>query len=184
MSKRKITWKLPTLVAIVATVGAGGVSASNSLLVPSIADVDIQAEGRTVDTYVHDLNAFHKRAAEFSRKRSLTRDQFNSLERESDGLKQRLSSVQSALNEIMKKLKAAGQWDGLDTRMSKISNPTFREVADEIGFKKTLQELALGATSNADQISAPLEPLKIKIAQSPETEAQASKLAWQPTFVT
>jgi len=117
---------------------------------------------------------------QFNKRDSLTKDEFNSAERVAGDLKRRLSGVQNALRDIIKKLKAAGQWEDLDLRIATISHPKFQAIARENSFKTTLEEAASGLTNDASEISTPLQKLKLKvITQNQDLEPQSQQLAWR-----
>lgn len=175
MSKRRFNYrKMTALCAVLATLLIQVATASIATTSPSPAaftEVDLSSEGRALDAFVNDLITYDKRSAELGRKLSLTRAEFDSHLRTADDLKRRVSSVQNALREAIRKLKAAGQWDNLDqTVLARVSDARFQDFVRREGFKRILEEAASGLSNDATQISSPLDALRNKVtAQSQES---------------
>jgi hypothetical protein len=141
--------------------------------------IDINSEMRTLTTFVTDLGRFDKKRVELGKKESLTRAEFVALQNSSDELKRRLPAVNSTIQEIARKLKAAGQWDNLDaTVLAKLDDPKFQSLFRRLGFKQILENAASRLSSDADEISQPLEPLRNRVrAQNSILEPRHSDLA-------
>ena len=130
----------------------------------AVADVDLSAEDRTLNSFVNELGKFDKKNSELSKKASLTRIEFDAHQRDAESLKSRVSGVQNALREVIRKLKAAGQWDNLDQLvLAKISDPKFQDLVRRDGFKRTLEDAASQLSSDADEISRPLDLLRNRV---------------------
>jgi hypothetical protein len=130
----------------------------------SAASLDINSEIRTLDSFVADLGRLDKKRVELGKKDSLTRAEFAALQNSSDELKRRLSAINSTLQEITRKLKAAGQWDNLDaTVLAKLDDPKFQTLFRRLGFKQIIDNAASRLSSDADEISQPLEPLRNRV---------------------
>jgi hypothetical protein len=146
-----------------------------------VAGVDLKSESRILDAWVNDLVAYDKQCKRLGLKTSLTRAELEPVQRSSDDLKRRLSSLQSALREAIRKLKAAGQWDKLDaTLAAKIRDAKFQSIARQQSFRQTLEDAATQLGGEAAEISAPLEPLRKKITarlQLPQVNSPASNPA-------
>ena len=161
--------KLTVICAVVATILVQSLNASLAApslpLTGAVAEADIRAESRTLDTFVNDFASLDKQIAALNKKSSVTRAEFNALQSKADDLKRRLAEVQNALREMIKKLKAAGQWEGLDAAvLAKISDPKFQDFVRREGFKKTLEEVAAQLQSAATEISGPLDVLRNKVS--------------------
>jgi hypothetical protein len=161
--------KLPAIVTVVAMaiiqVLSTSVATTSASPTIALADADLSAESRTLDAFVTDLVVFDKKNAELRKRASLTRTEFGAHEQSANDLKRRLSAIQDAVRETIRKLKASGQWENLDqTVLAKISDPTSQNfLRTEGGFKKILEDTASGLSNNANQISAPLDVLRNKV---------------------
>jgi hypothetical protein len=169
MTKQRFNYrKLTAISAVVATILVQVLSTSvaTTSASPSVAftEADLSSESRTLDSFVGDLATFDRKGVELGKKASLTRAEFAGHEQSANDLKRRLSGIQSALREAIRKLKVAGQWDNLDqTVLAKISDPKFQSFVRNEGFKKTLDEAASGLANDANQISASLDVLRNKV---------------------
>jgi hypothetical protein len=134
-----------------------------------LADADLSAEDRIIDSFVNDLGKFDKKGLELGKKASLTRLEFDAHQRDAEALRNRVSGVQNALREVIRKLKAVGQWDNLDQiALAKVRNSTFQDFVRGKGLKRTLEDGALNLSGDAGDIAKPLDSLRRKI------QAQAS----------
>jgi hypothetical protein len=153
-----------------------------SVAAAGAATVDITSEIRTLDTFVTDLGKLDKKRIELGKKDSLTRTEFAVLQNSSDELKRRLPAINGTLQEIARKLKAAGQWDNLDaTVLAKLDDSKFQTLIRRLGFKQILENAASRQSSDADEIGQPLEPLRNRVkaqAQNSIFEPRHSPLAW------
>jgi hypothetical protein len=177
-------WTLTAVCAVLAMVAAWNVGTSKSLHSPAPAvsgDVDLDAEARVLDNFVRDLALFDKRVAESSKKSSLTRAEFDPLKRSGDDLKGRLSEVQNALRDAIRKLKTANLWEGLDaTVLARITDAKLQARFRQNSFRQALDEAASTLASDAKEIDDPLIPLRNKVqARLPESnfESDRSSLA-------
>jgi hypothetical protein len=165
--------KAAMLIALAAIVSLMSLQLAISArtVVSVVADADLSAEDRVLDSFVNDLGKFDKQYSELSKKATLTRLEFDAHQRDAESLKSRLASVQSALREAIRKLKAAGQWDNLDQIvLAKINDSAFQNFVRRDGFKRTLEDAAANLSNDASEISKPLDLLRNKIrAQAPET---------------
>jgi hypothetical protein len=130
----------------------------------TVADANLSAESRALDSFLADLAKLDKKSLELSKKASLTRTEFDAHQRTADDLKRRLSAVQNALRDAITKLKAAGQWEQLDQIvLAKISNSKFQEFVRRDGFKRTLEAAASTLSNDANEIDSPLSILRNKV---------------------
>jgi hypothetical protein len=171
MRKRRFNgWTLTAVCAALAMVAAWNIGTSNSLgsATPAISgDVDLDAEVRILDNFARDLTLFDKRVAELNKRSSLTHAEFDPLKRSADDLKGRSSELQNALREIIRKLKAANLWEGLDaTVVARISDTKLQARFRQNSFKQALDEAASTFSSDARDIEGPLNPLRNKLQAS------------------
>jgi hypothetical protein len=88
-------------------------------------------------------------------------------QRRASQLQSRLSEVQSAFREIVRKLKAANQWDNLNaTIAAKITDPNERREFEELNLKQLLDDGSSTLTNHSNEISAPLDNLRRKVARA------------------
>jgi hypothetical protein len=126
--------------------------------------VELNSELRTLDGFVNDLGRLDKRRLELGKKESLTRAEFDSLKNSTDELKRRLSSVNQTLQEIIRKLKAAGQWDNLDeTVAARIGDAKLQSLCRRLSIKQILDNAASRLASDADEIGKPLDLLRNRV---------------------
>ena len=179
MIKAGITYsKLTALFAVLAITLIQSLSASTAAaLAPrpnAPAEADLSAELRVLDSFADDLNKFDRRRAELSKRASLTREEFDPLQRTADDLKRRLSQVQNALRDAINKLKASGDWDDLDAKLiAKITDSSLQSRFSQNSFKKLLEESSSQLSGQANDISSPLDALRTKISANRQ-ESQAS----------
>jgi hypothetical protein len=140
-----------------------------------IADADLSAEDRILDSFVNDLGKFDKKGLELGKKAALTRLEFDAHQRDAEALRNRVSGVQNALREVIRKLKAAGLWDNLDQiALAKVNDPKYQDFVRRDGFKRLLEDAALNLSGGANDIGKPLDLLRRKI------QAQASEGGFEP----
>lgn len=170
MRKATRNYRKPTAICAVLTiiffqnVGSSGALAPQP---PSTAftALDLGPESRILDAFFNDLVKLDKRSADLRKKESLTSTEFEAHQRTADALKRRLSEVQDALREVIRKLKAAGEWDeGLDARvLTKIDNPRARDLFRRDSFKKSLEDAASQLSNDGDQIDSSFGNLRNKV---------------------
>jgi hypothetical protein len=170
MKEPKVSYrKLMAVCAIVITIFLQNVSSSVGIAPQpasaALTTLDLAPESRTLDAFFNDLVKLDKGTAALRKKDSLTSAEFEAHQRAADALKRRLSEVQDALREVIRKLKAAGEWDeGLDARvLTKISDPRAKELFRRDSFKKSLEEAASQLSSDSDQIDSSFGTLRNKV---------------------
>jgi hypothetical protein len=140
-----------------------------------IIDADLSAEDRIIDSFVNDLGKFDKKGLELSKKASLTQAEFNAHQREAENLKNRVANIQNAFREVIRKLKAAGQWDNLDQiALAKVNDRNYQDFVRRDGFKRILDEAASNLSNSAADIGKPLDLLRQKL------QAQGSESIFEP----
>ena len=126
--------------------------------------VDLSNEERVIAKYADDLAAYDKQAAELGKKARLVSADIEAIERRSNDLESRLASVQSAAGEIIKKLKAANEWDNADsTLLGRITDARRRSFFQESSFRQLLEESASSLNSRRNEIAAPLDSLRKRL---------------------
>lgn len=188
MNRLKLNYHLLTIMVGVLTVGVTQfmhTPVAGSTAPPAFADADVTAESRVLDAFVDDLNSFDRKNRQLGRKTSLLQAEVDSQQRVADDLKRRLSSVQDALRQIARKLKASGQWDNFDeTLLAKVANPKLQDFIRREGFKKTLEDSISSLSSDANQISSPLDNLRRKVqARNREFGSATSAFAFHTVRV-
>jgi len=146
-------------------------------ITPAISDADLTSEARALDAFVTDLTRLDTRTAELGKKASFTRAEFDSLEVVATGLKRRLSEVQNALGAVIRKLKAADQWNNLNaTLLTRTRDSQFQAFIRSEDFKKLLEDSATTLVTDAGQIDSRLAALRAKVAraQAPGFESGSS----------
>lgn len=184
MTRARLTRMTVILGAILALTFAHNLGTSTAVSFPvtgGLNDPDLSSEDRTLEAYIQDLRKFQKKVAELGEKGSLTRSEFDPLQRTSDDLKRRLSVVQNAIRGAITKLKGTGNWNNLDTTLkARITDPKL-QAFHQTSFKERLEKAASELNNQASEISDPIEPLRKKIAVadlvSPAFENASSPLA-------
>jgi len=163
-------WKLTALLAALAMSLVQGVGANRT---PSRATTfdrpNLSSEAQTVNSFNDDLSNFDKKRVELTKKSTLTNQEFSSLERTGNDLKQRVSQLRDAAVAIINKLKAAGRWETLDEGvLAKLTDAKERAfVRDNGGLRHLLENAVADLNSQSgDEIVAPLSQLRAKVAQS------------------
>ena len=161
--------KLAAVVAVLAITICAGVRPSTATkqprpVVTAASRADLGNEERALAKYSDDLVAYDEQTAQLSAKAKLVSADLDSAKRKSDDLKGRLSGLQNTIREIVRKLKAAKEWDDLDaTTAAKITDAKLRPFIEQDSVKKLLEESSNNLTSHANEISAPLDDLRKKL---------------------
>jgi hypothetical protein len=128
--------------------------------------VNLANEERALAKYFDDLVAYQRDSAKLAKKASLLSSDLDPLQRRSDDLKGRLSGLQNVIAEIVKKLKAAKEWDDLDTSIAAgITDGTSNTFFKQTSFKQLLEESSNSLTSHKNEISIPLDNLRKKLTR-------------------
>jgi hypothetical protein len=152
-------------MTVVAGVRPSTATKESSLPNVAAAGANISAEGRTLETYFFDLGSFNAKWVALGKKDGFTHAEFDPVLRSADDLKRRLSGVQNSVKEIIRKLKASGDWDNLDELVqAKITDAKLSSEFRQNSFKRLLEESSTRLTNDAGEISAPLEGLRSKLS--------------------
>jgi hypothetical protein len=137
---------------------------SSSATTTEPLDADLRNEEAIIARYADDLLAYDKECALVGKKARLVSADLDGLERKSNDLKRRLAEVQNALREVVRKLKAANEWDSFETTIeAKITDARQRALFREFRFKERLEEDASSLTSRASEVDLPLAGLRKKL---------------------
>ena len=174
--------KLTALCAVVALTLVQSVFAVS----PNFAgdDPDLNSELRTIDSYANDLVAYKRACAQLAKKPSLLSADVEPVQRNADDLKRRLSDVQTAIREVVRKLKAANQWDDLDaTVVSRLNQASIKSQFQQRGLKSLLEDSAANLNSRASDLSGPVDSLRKKIARMEFTPSRGEALFVKAGYV-
>ena len=193
MSKTRIAWYRFAVISILVATGftfsahTSNATASDPAL-STFTDTDLSNEARTLETYAIDLFKFDKKCAELKKRPSASIGEIDPLQRIADDLRGRVPVVQNALREIVRKLRAANQWDDLDAKvLAKITDAKSQTRFRQESFKQTLELAASQLGNSASEINQPLVVLRRKLTGqtgSPVRQEQlalrAARVAYEP----
>jgi len=121
-------------------------------------------EPRAISRYFDDLVAYEKELEKLSERKSLENIHINPVQLKADNLKSRLSEVQNALREIVRKLKAADQWNDLNTTVAAgVTDANQKSFLQQTDFKRLLEDSSTSLSSRGKEISAPLDNLRKRL---------------------
>jgi hypothetical protein len=164
--------KFATVVAALAITLVSIIHSSTATTQPSAADsaatgVDTSNEERVIGKYLDDLFAYQIECHQVGRRQALRTADIDPLQRKSDDLKNRLSDVQNAVREVIRTIKAANEWDGLDsTLLARVNDANRRSFFQESSFKADLEYASSNLSSHKDEISLPLDGLRKRVARN------------------
>ena len=159
-------WKLTAVVAVLAITIIAGVRPSTATKQPPLAatPADFSNEERALAKYFDDFVAYDSECAKLGKQAVLEHIHINPIQAKSDDLKRRLPELQNTIREIVKKLKAAKEWDDLDTTIAaQIKDGTSNTFFKQESFKQILEESSNNLNSHGNEISIPLENLRKKL---------------------
>lgn len=171
--------KLAAVVGVLAISVIPSMRTSNAKNQPaSLANAiflaDLVNEERAVAKYSDDLIVYEIDVQALGKRAALASADLDPLQRRSDDLKRRLSGVQNSVREIIRKLKAANEWDDVDTRVAaSITDARKKSFFQETSFKRQLEEASNGLTGQANEISTPLDNLRKKLTSRYSTGSEA-----------
>jgi hypothetical protein len=161
--------KWTAVVAVLALTIVAGVCPSAATKQPPLSNTaasgaDLANEARALAKYCDDLVAYHQQTAQLGKKASFTLAEIDPLQRRSDDLKRRLSGLQNVFREIVRKLKAANEWNDLDTTIAaKITDAGQRSFFQRDSFKQLLEDSSNDFSSHGNEISIPLDNLRKRL---------------------
>ncbi len=128
------------------------------------AGADIRSEIRVLDAYVTELGRFDRQCADLGKREFVTQIDIDAQQRIADDLRRRVSGIQNSLQTIVRKLKDSGEYDNLDQLiLAKVTDGTSNTFFRRESFKKILESAVLQLSSDANQVSSPLEALRGKV---------------------
>jgi len=165
MTKPEFRYSIPTgVVAILAVMFMPAMRVSNATDQPSTATADIANEQRVITRYFEDLVTYDKQAAELGKRSTFLLADLEPLKKRSDDLKGRLPAVQNSVRELVRKLKAANEWEDLDTSLAAtITDAKQKSVFQQTSFKRLFDDSANNLSSHGNEISAPLDNLRKRL---------------------
>jgi hypothetical protein len=138
---------------------------AGSRLSPLVTGADLGNEQRIIARYINDLVAYDKETQALGKRARLVSNDLDEVQNRSEDLKRRLSEVQNAVREMVRKLKAANEFDDLDTNIvARITDARDKTFFQQNSFKKLLEDSSNGLTSYGSEISTPLDNLRRKVA--------------------
>ena len=129
------------------------------LAAPVSAAVDLSTETATLDTFLGDVFAFHLDATSAAKKATLVQADVDALQRRSDGLKSRTSSAQSAVASIVRKLKAANEYDAFLT--ARVTTTKLDSLLSSTNFDQLLTSVS--SSLDSSELSLPIDNLRRKL---------------------
>src|ERR1043166_3695745 len=173
MNKRKLNWRNLTAVCAVLTitlvqsVKMSRATTSPSALNTTATDVKLDSELRTLDSFFDDWLKVSQQHRVLSKRAQVTSVEFNAFKSSSEGIKNRCSQFEGAVRDIIRKLKAADRWDGLDDEvLGKTNDERLKsDLRESGGLKRLLEGAASSYCSQAEsEITGPVETLRTKVA--------------------
>lgn len=157
--------KLAAVTGVLATVLVPFPQSSTAGNQPSpAAPADLVNEERVISRYCDDLFAYEKQAVELGKRGTLVAADLETLQRKSDDLKRRLSEVQNAVRETIKKLKAANEWDDLGRRVAaRITDSRLKSYIEQDNVTRDLEDDAANLVGQASEINLPLDRLRKRL---------------------
>lgn len=153
--------KFTAVVALVAITQVPAISTLTAKAQPPADDAGLRNEHRLIGKYLDDLFAYDKQTVELGKRAKLVQTDLDAVDRKAQDLKARLSGVQDAVREIVKKLKAADEWADLDRNLvARITNGRDKAFFQQNSFKKFLEDASNDLASHENEISAPLDNLR------------------------
>jgi hypothetical protein len=160
--------KLSAVVAVLAVALVPSVHSSMAgntpMFVTPGADLALANEERVLAKYFDDLFAYETQCVQLGKRAAVANVDLNPLQTRSDDLKGRLSEVQGTVREIVRKLKAANEWDDIDTTTSAgIDDPGLKSLFQRTSLKRLLEDSSNNLGGQANEISSPLDKLRKRL---------------------
>jgi ribosome-binding protein aMBF1 (putative translation factor) len=157
--------KLSALIAVFAMTLAPYLRTSaGSRLPPIVTGADLSNEQRIIAKYADDLAAYDKQTQALGKRARLESSDLDEVQNRSGDLKRRLSEVQNAVREIVRKLKAANEFDNLDTDIvARITEARDKSYFQQNSLKKLLETASNDLTSYGNDITTPVDNLRRKL---------------------
>jgi hypothetical protein len=157
--------KLSALIAVFAmTLVPYLPTSAGSRLSPIVTGADLGSEQRIIARYADDLVAYDKQTQALGKRARLVSSDLDEVQNRSEDLKRRLSEVQNAVREIVRKLKAANEFDDLDTNIvARITEARDKSYFQQNSFKKLLEDASNDLASYGSDVTTPVDNLRRKL---------------------
>jgi hypothetical protein len=155
-----------TLLAVAFILSVRSSTANNQPAPEATAPVltDLSNEERVLGKYLDDLTAYERECRLLGKRARLVSTDLDEVQRRAADLKNRLSEVQKSVGEVIRKLKAANQWDDLNATIATgITDAKERREFEELNFKKLLDDGSNTLISHGHEIGAPLDSLRKRL---------------------
>ena len=127
-------------------------------------NVDLTNEERVLGKYLDDVVNYEHECKLIGQRARLVSGDLDSVQRRSSELKDRLTEVQNAFREVVRKLKAANEWDNLNTTLAaRITDQKERRDFEDLNFKQLLDDGSNTLTNHSNEISGPFENLRRRV---------------------
>ena len=171
--KAQLNWRRLTALAAVITftlvqsVSMSHATSNSTALNYGPSDVKLDAELRVFDSFLDDWLKVYQQHRVLSKKSSVGRAEFDAFKASSENVKNRCSDFQQAIGDVIKKLKEADRWNGLDAEAVAKSADDSRlaaDLRDGGGLKHLLENASSQFCSQAEpEITSPIESLRPKL---------------------
>jgi len=157
--------KLSALIAVFAmTLVPYPRTSAGSRLSPIVTGADLGNEQRIIAKYAADLVAYDKQTQALGKRARLVSSDLDDVQNRSEDLKRRLSEVQNAVREVVRKLKAANEFDDLDTNIvARITDSRDKSYFQQNSFKKLLEDASNDLASYGSDVTTPVDNLRRKL---------------------
>jgi hypothetical protein len=156
--------KVASIAAGLAMILIPSLPTSTATTQPPTPEVNLAGEERVIAKYTDDLLTYEASAVALSKRATFIGADLDGLQNKSGDLKRRLAEVQNAVRDVVRKLKAADEWNDLDTRLAaRITDPKLKAQFEQESFKRELEEAASDLTSQVNEISLPVERLRKRL---------------------
>ena len=171
--------KLAIAIAVVTLALVSSIHSSKARVAPAPA-ADLNNEARVIGTYFDDLVQYDRQITEAGKKARLVSADLEPLERRSTDLKRRVTDIQNAVQEIVRKLKASGEWDNLDELIQARADARLATQFRQNSFKQILEESSTQLTSGANELGVPIDRLRSKLSRTNSSEPQFLSASYSP----
>jgi hypothetical protein len=142
------------------------------------APANLSSEQATLDHYANDLASFYKQSADLNKAPENTAAEVEALRSKAKQLQSQAGGAQSAIASVLRKLKASGEFTGLDAKLAEqISDSQQKNVLLATSFQSLLESSATGLTSKASELAIPVDRLAGRLTGKAPTGAVPFTLA-------
>lgn len=127
-----------SLLTMIQSVTMSHATANPSVQRNTSTVVSLDNEVRVLDGFGDDWAKVFRQQGELSKKGSITRAEFDAFNSSSERLRNRCSEFQTAVRNIVQKLKDADRWNGLDDELlAKINDQKLKSIFSDTGGAAT-----------------------------------------------